>query len=40
MAGEQKDKNKKGESVLETQSPMWWRVLNDARTYFEQGSAL
>ena len=27
MAGEQKDKNKKGESVLETQSPMWWHLL-------------
>jgi hypothetical protein len=40
MAGERQDKNKKGDEVKNTPSPLWCGLLNQARTYFEQGSML
>ena len=30
------NENKKGDEVKNTTSPIWWRLLIDARTFFEQ----
>jgi len=33
-------KNKKGDEVKNTTSPVWWSLAIETRTFFEQGSSL